>query len=75
MIWKKAKAEFWLTDMTLGDSNIWHSRQASKLSIIRDVTHSSLRKAIGVVQQEPVLFNTSIGYNIGYVQFYIIAFE
>ena len=32
---------------------------------IRDVTQSSLRKAIGVVPQDPVLFNGSIGYNIG----------
>ena len=34
---------------------------------IRDVTQASLRKAIGVVPQDPVLFNASIGYNIGYV--------
>ena len=34
---------------------------------IRDVTQSSLRQAIGVVPQDPVLFNASIGYNIGYV--------
>lgn len=33
---------------------------------IRDVTQSSLRKAIGVVPQDSVLFNSSIGYNIGY---------
>lgn len=32
---------------------------------IRDVTQSSLRKLIGVVPQDPVLFNTTIGYNIG----------
>lgn len=32
---------------------------------IRDVTQASLRKAIGVVPQDPVLFNASIGYNIG----------
>ena len=36
---------------------------------IRDVTQSSLRKAIGVVPQDPVLFNASIGYNIGYGKF------
>lgn len=34
---------------------------------IRDVTQLSLRKAIGVVPQDSVLFNASIGYNIGYV--------
>lgn len=34
---------------------------------ISDVTQKSLRKAIGVVPQDSVLFNTSIGYNIGYV--------
>jgi ATP-binding cassette subfamily B (MDR/TAP) protein 6 len=34
---------------------------------IRDVTQSSLRKAIGVVPQDAVLFNASIGYNIGCV--------
>jgi ATP-binding cassette subfamily B (MDR/TAP) protein 6 len=33
---------------------------------IRDVTQSSLRKAIGVVPQDSVLFNSSIRYNIGY---------
>ncbi|KAI8975885.1 hypothetical protein BD414DRAFT_172105 [Trametes punicea] len=36
---------------------------------IRDVTQVSLRKAIGVVPQDPVLFNASIGYNIGYGKF------
>ena len=34
---------------------------------IRDITQGSLRKAIGVVPQDPVLFNASIGYNIAYV--------
>jgi ABC-type multidrug transport system fused ATPase/permease subunit len=34
---------------------------------IRDVKQASLRKAIGVVPQDAVLFNASIGYNIGYV--------
>ena len=34
---------------------------------IRDVTQLSLRKAIVVVPQDSVLFNASIGYNIGYV--------
>ncbi|EGN99562.1 hypothetical protein SERLA73DRAFT_88045 [Serpula lacrymans var. lacrymans S7.3] len=36
---------------------------------IRDVTQGSLRKAIGVVPQDSVLFNSSIGYNIGYGKF------
>lgn len=35
---------------------------------IRTVTLSSLRHAIGVVPQDPVLFNASIGYNIAYGQ-------
>ena len=34
---------------------------------IRDVTQTSLRRAIGVVPQDSVLFNASIGYNIGFV--------
>ncbi len=33
---------------------------------IRTVTQSSLRAAIGIVPQDTVLFNDSIGYNIGY---------
>jgi ATP-binding cassette, subfamily B, heavy metal transporter len=33
---------------------------------IRDVTQQSLRRAIGVVPQDTVLFNDSIGYNIAY---------
>lgn len=33
---------------------------------IRDVTQESLRQAIGVVPQDTVLFNDSIGYNIAY---------
>ncbi|KAJ3574661.1 hypothetical protein NP233_g1629 [Leucocoprinus birnbaumii] len=33
---------------------------------IRDVTQKSLRRAIGVVPQDPILFNSTIGYNIGY---------
>lgn len=36
---------------------------------IRDITQASLRKAIGIVPQEPVLFNESIEYNIGSVSF------
>ena len=33
---------------------------------VRDVTQVSLREAIGVVPQDTVLFNDTIGYNIGY---------
>lgn len=31
---------------------------------IRDLTQKSLRKQIGVIPQESVLFNESIGYNL-----------
>ncbi len=33
---------------------------------IRNVTQESLRRAIGIVPQDTVLFNDTIGYNIGY---------
>ncbi len=33
---------------------------------IRQVTQDSLRRAIGIVPQDTVLFNDTIGYNIGY---------
>jgi len=33
---------------------------------IRDVTQESLRRAIGIVPQDTVLFNDTIAYNIGY---------
>jgi ATP-binding cassette subfamily B protein len=33
---------------------------------LRDVMQSSLRASIGIVPQDTVLFNESIGYNIGY---------
>ena len=33
---------------------------------IMDVTQASLRKAIGIVPQDTVLFNDTIGYNIAY---------
>jgi ATP-binding cassette subfamily B protein len=33
---------------------------------IADVTQASLRSAIGIVPQDTVLFNDTIGYNIGY---------
>lgn len=34
---------------------------------IREVTQLSLRKAIGIVPQEPVLFNNTIKHNIEFV--------
>jgi ABC-type transport system involved in Fe-S cluster assembly fused permease/ATPase subunit len=33
---------------------------------VRDVTQDSVRAAIGVVPQDTVMFNSTIGYNIGY---------
>ncbi len=33
---------------------------------IRDVTQASLRQALGIVPQDTVLFNDTIGFNIGY---------
>ena len=33
---------------------------------LRDRTQESVRKAIGIVPQDTVMFNASIGYNIGY---------
>ena len=35
---------------------------------IRDLTQDSLRSAIGIVPQDTVLFNDTIGYNIGYAK-------
>ena len=35
---------------------------------IRRFTQASLRRAIGIVPQDTVLFNDSIGYNIGYAK-------
>jgi len=35
---------------------------------IREVTQESLRRAIGIVPQDTVLFNESIGYNLAYGQ-------
>jgi ATP-binding cassette, subfamily B, heavy metal transporter len=35
---------------------------------IRTVTQNSLRRAIGIVPQDTVLFNDTVGYNIGYGQ-------
>ena len=33
---------------------------------VRDFTKSELRSLMGVVPQEPIMFNNTIGYNIGY---------
>jgi ATP-binding cassette subfamily B protein len=48
----------------------FYDPQAGSISIdgqdLREVTQSSLRKNIGVVPQDTVLFNDSIGYNIEY---------
>lgn len=33
---------------------------------LHDVTQASLRKAIGIVPKDTVLFNDTIGYNIAY---------
>jgi len=35
---------------------------------IQDITQDSLRKSIGIVPQDTVLFNDTIGYNIGYAK-------
>ena len=35
---------------------------------IREVSQDSLRRAIGIVPQDTVLFNDTIGYNIGYAK-------
>lgn len=51
-------------DLQEGDGHILIDGQ-----YIRDVTQTSLRKAIGVVPQDSVLFNASIAYNIGYGKF------
>ncbi|WP_397389884.1 ABCB family ABC transporter ATP-binding protein/permease [Polynucleobacter sp.] len=48
----------------------FYDAQSGKILIddqnIVDVTQSSLRKAIGIVPQDTVLFNDTIGYNIAY---------
>ncbi|TFK25500.1 mitochondrial half-size ABC transporter [Coprinopsis marcescibilis] len=48
-------------DLKSGDGSILIDGQD-----IRDVTQKSLRHAIGVVPQDPVLFNSTVSYNIGY---------
>ena len=48
----------------------FYDPQAGRITIdgqdIADVTQASLRSAIGIVPQDTVLFNDTIGYNIGY---------
>lgn len=44
----------------------WSGRILIDGQDIREVTQTSLRAAIGIVPQDSVLFNDTIGYNIGY---------
>ena len=48
----------------------FYDRQGGRILVdgqdIRAVTQQSLRAAIGIVPQDTVLFNDSIGYNIAY---------
>jgi ATP-binding cassette subfamily B protein len=48
----------------------FYDPQSGRITIdgqdIAEVTQASLRSAIGIVPQDTVLFNDSIGYNIGY---------
>jgi ATP-binding cassette subfamily B protein len=44
----------------------WSGRILIDGQDIKDVTQVSLRDAIGIVPQDSVLFNDTIGYNIGY---------
>ncbi|HEX8056256.1 MAG TPA: ABC transporter ATP-binding protein/permease [Novosphingobium sp.] len=44
----------------------WSGRILIDGQDIKDVTQESLRCAIGIVPQDSVLFNDTIGYNIGY---------
>ena len=44
----------------------WEGRILIDGQDIRTVTQASLRAAIGIVPQDSVLFNDTIGYNIGY---------
>jgi ATP-binding cassette, subfamily B, heavy metal transporter len=44
----------------------WSGRILIDGQDIKDVTQESLRCAIGIVPQDSVLFNETIGYNIGY---------
>ena len=64
----KGKEEFLLMAKISGTdvNEVMCSLSSLMLSVFRDVTQKSLRQAIGVVPQDSVLFNSSIGYNIGY---------
>ncbi len=44
----------------------WEGRILIDGQDIREVTQASLRAAVGIVPQDSVLFNDTIGYNIGY---------
>jgi ABC-type transport system involved in Fe-S cluster assembly fused permease/ATPase subunit len=44
----------------------WSGRILIDGQDIRDITQASLRSAVGIVPQDSVLFNDTIGYNIGY---------
>jgi ATP-binding cassette, subfamily B, heavy metal transporter len=44
----------------------WEGRILIDGQDIRDVTQASLRAELGIVPQDSVLFNDTIGYNIGY---------
>ena len=44
----------------------WEGRVLIDGQDIREVTQESLRRAIGIVPQDSVLFNDTIGYNIAY---------
>ena len=44
----------------------WEGRILIDGQDIREVTQASLRAAIGIVPQDLVLFNDTIGYNIAY---------
>ena len=46
--------------------DVWEGRITINGQDIREVTQSSLRKAIGIVPQDTVLFNDTIYYNIAY---------
>ncbi len=46
--------------------DVWEGRIAINGQDIRDVSQTSLRKAIGIVPQDTVLFNDTIYYNIAY---------
>jgi ABC-type transport system involved in Fe-S cluster assembly fused permease/ATPase subunit len=44
----------------------WSGRILIDGQDIKEITQESLRRAIGIVPQDSVLFNDTIGYNIGY---------